>query len=914
MQKGPLSMTRSIICVLLMLLSSGIACAQDAPVSYLDGKAPIPDDMVRPAPADGSIAATNPPGFVWLPETGAVSYTLHCSQRADFSKAVVREGLRLNIHQPSEALGSGKWYWRYRAVFADGKASDWSVVRSFQVTKESLPLRFPPFPEVRANVLSGRPRLFLRQDGLKSVQASLAGSRKAPWESLQKLIDSKRNLPLMPEPARYPNDVRDIDMWRKYYADIRVQTSAMEYLAFGYLMTGNREYADEAKRIMLYLTNWDPAGTTSYKYNDETAMPIALTTARAYDWIHDTLTPEEREKVLAMMRVRAAEMYGVLRRMPYEWRPYGSHSQRAMMFLGEASIAFMGEIPECEEWLEYVLTCYSCLYPPWGGADGSYSEGPWYWASYMGHALMFIDALQNATGVDLYGKPFFRNTGNYLLYCVSPHNQMMPFGDGIWLKPGSGHKSNMYRFATFYRNPYYKWYADSMSMALSTSIPMFLWHDETVKAKPPTDIPQSKVFYDAGLVAMHSDLANGKEDIEFLMRSSPGGSSSHALADQNSFYLQAFGEALAIPSGYRPYYGAPHHMQWTKQTKAHNTILVNGEGQPIQSRSAQGRIVSALFGDSIGYACGDASKAYDGKLTRFLRHVVHLRPGCFVLLDDLAAPEASTYQWLLHSWEKMEIDGQTATVGRGDARLMAQFVEPAGLQIGQTDQFSVPSDKPEHVNQWHLTASTARESKSQQFVTVLYPYRAGQEASLPLIERIDVPGIRGVSVTDGEYEDIVLLNRFDAPMVMTNFMADARVAVLRSTNGFTTSALIAEGRSLSLNRTRIVSATAPITLAMEMAKGRRSITARCDQAAELTVKVDQPLRPTVRTRIVIGRDGRPRVVEERPDPKIFQGIVKVDGRTLSRPEFRYDPEESTIKVKLSPGEHHVDMRAMELPG
>ncbi len=906
-------MTRVLTFAVIFLLAVGMACAQDGPISYLDGKAPIPDDMVRPAPADGSIAATDPPGFVWLPESGAASYTLQYSQSPDFADAVTHDGLKLNIHQPNEALGSGKWYWRYRAVFADGRASVWSVVRSFQVTKDSLPLRFPPFAEVKANVLSGRPRLFLRKDDLQSVQASLNGSRKALWESLRKTIDGKRNQPLMPEPERYPNDVRDIDMWRKFYSAIRVQTSAMEYLAFGYLMTGNREYADEAKRIMLYLTTWDPAGTTSYKYNDETAMPIALSTARAYDWIHDALTPEEREKVVGMMRVRAAEMYGVLRRMPYESKPYGSHSQRAMMFLGETSIAFMGDIPECEEWLEYVLTCYSCLYPPWGGADGSYTEGPWYWASYMGHALIFIDALQNATGVDLYGKPFFRNTGEYLLYCVSPHNQMMPFGDGIWLKPGSGHKSNMYRFATFYRNPYYKWYADAMPMALPVNIPNFLWYDDTLQAKAPTDLPQSKVFYDAGLVAMHSDLSDGDQDIEFLMRSSPGGSSSHALADQNSFYLQAFGEALAIPSGYRPYYGAPHHMQWTKQTKAHNTILVDGEGQPIQTRSAQGRIVTALFGKGIDYACGDASKAYSGKLTKYLRHVLFLRPDYFVLLDEVAAPEPSRFDWLLHAWEKMEVDEQAnrAVISKGDARLSAEWVRPGKLDFSQTDQFSTPSDKPEHVNQWHLTASTTVPARSQEFVTVLRPYKAADEGRQPRVERIDLPGVVGTRVRyDGDI-DTVLLNTLGGPIAGLPIKSDAHIISVRETNGLVTSMLMREGTYISYLRESIRT-DSTVTLGVDVEKRTRTVVVQAQKPVRMSIAV-----PEAGARLLIdqpiGKMGKSPITDDMEDPKWFRGVVKVDGKTLSRTDFVFDLKTLTITLKLPAGEHRIEIKSTGQP-
>jgi len=272
-----------------------------------------------------------------------------------------------------------------------------------------------------------------------------------------------------------------------------------------------------------------------------------------------------------------------------------------------------------------------------------------------------------------------------------------------------------------------------------------------VASTPPADLPQARVFSGAGLVAMHSDLADPKNDAWLVMRSSPFGSISHGHADQNAFCIEAFGEALAVPSGYYPWYGSPHHENWTRETKAKNCITIDGGlGQTKRSWDANGRIVRFATNERYDYALGDATPAYSGRLTKCLRHVVHLRPGVFVIVDELEAPKPVTFEWWLHALDQMQVDEgkREALVRRGDARLLVSFIQPQELVLTQTDQFTPPPEdkKP---NQWHLTAATKAKTRSALFLTVLRPHRAAEEGKLPPVERIEGGGAAGVVVSLG---------------------------------------------------------------------------------------------------------------------------------------------------------------------
>ena len=64
---------------------------------------------------------------------------------------------------------------------------------------------------------------------------------------------------------------------------------------------------------------------------------------------------------------------------------------------------------------------------------------------------------------------------------------------------------------------------------------------------------------------------------------------------------------------------------------------------------------------------GDARAAYTGRLERFDRHVVFLRPqagdeAIVVIADDLQSKTPARFEWWLHALQKMRVDDATATV------------------------------------------------------------------------------------------------------------------------------------------------------------------------------------------------------------------------------------------------------------
>jgi hypothetical protein len=779
-----------------------------------DGEMSADDMQLDYRPAEGALITTNPASFVWVPVSGAVTYEVQVSTTRDFvaETTVSYQDIDISIYTPSTVMDTEPtYYWRVRGITRAGLALPWSDVRSFRYDRHAAQMPLPDLEEVRARIPTEHPRLFVRPEGLeefRGLRTNLAFRIIADSIYTAAITQSLGGLPTEPVHCR-PGGVWDVNLWRQGMNEGVKIMAAIENMAFAYLLTGNGQIGEAVRQWMLTVAGWDPKGATSAAVNDEISMPILYQLSRAYTWAYEALNPEDRQIIRDNIRIRATEAYTILRRLPFESKPFNSHAGRQLGFLGEAAIAFMGEIPEAAEWFDYVLRNYYAVYPAWGGDPGGWAEGQAYWTTYINRVFWYNDALLVATGLNLYDKPFFRNNGYFKLYTQPPYSKMGPFGDHADDPPSPTAAGVMMHYAGVYKNPYFKWYAAQLGGVGSLDPMLYIrsalapYQDVAVQA--PTDLPQARYFEDIGWVAMHRNLADKDENIQFMFKSSPYGSISHSLADQNSFTIEAFGEPLAISSGYRPWYGSDHHMNWTKQTKAHNAVLIDGQGQPIQSIAAKGVIRHFIHGNSFDYALGDALEAYP-HAARILRHVVYVRPNVFILFDDIAVKDRQpvTYDWLLHAYRQMGIDevGNTILVPGESAELAVRFHTQDVYRWYQTNEFEVPLDQPMNKpEQWHLKVTTTAPAAEQVFLTSLIARKTGAVDPAPQVEPLAVRNGYGVQVQDGNVTAHVLFRKENAAadLATTDVEAAALAAAVRYENSEVCGVMLIEGTRLSVD-------------------------------------------------------------------------------------------------------------------
>ncbi|MFQ5809729.1 MAG: DUF4962 domain-containing protein, partial [Armatimonadota bacterium] len=693
-------------------------------------------DQVPYQPADGAAPTVNPPAFSWVPVEDVQEYVLQYSRSDAFRSpetTTVRE-VPICAYAPHDSLEPGEWHWRYGFEAGDGEAA-FSRTRSFTVAEDARAFPRPRIDDVLERIPRDRPRVYLPPERLARIRGAPDGPWASTIDSIVRSAESQIGRDLYPEPEWLPKGGQERSIaYQQSFRTMRPFTAGMERCALAYAVTGERRFGEEARRRLMHYMSWDPEGPTNMFHNDEAGMDIAMRGPRTFDWIADLLTEQERRKCIDIFRIRLGQIRELHRRLPFESRTYGSHQGRMVGFLGEGSIVFAHEIPEAKQWLDYILTLMWTVYPAWGADDGGWAQGMGYWRAYI------VMVLQDYR-VPYDRKPFLENTGYFGLYCAPPFSKVKPYGDGHEGGVGVGDGQLLYQLSSIYRNPYFRWYADTMGAGPGSGPASFIALDSSVEAKPPSDLPQARNFPSIGWVAMHSSLADPKNNIHFMLKSSPYGSYSHSHASQNAFILNAFGEPLAISSGYYQRYGSPHHSGWTRETKAHCSITVDGRGQKQRSMAPGCHIADFDDTEHFAYAVGDAAAAYEGRLKRFLRYALFARPDYFVIYDDLESAAASSYEWRLHARSEMAIDEatQSVTISEGDARLLVRLLQPEALHMTQTDQFDVqPLNNA--ADQWHFTASTAEKAARAHFLTALVPYRAGKNTDVPGITMLDCDG------------------------------------------------------------------------------------------------------------------------------------------------------------------------------
>jgi hypothetical protein len=263
--------------------------------------------------------------------------------------------------------------------------------------------------------------------------------------------------------------------------------------------------------------------------------------------------------------------------------------------------------------------------------------------------------------------------------------------------------------------------------------------DPPAPATDIADLPLARVFPETGSANMHTDLQHAENNLMISLRSSPYGSTSHAHANQNAFNIQFGGEKLFYNSGYRPSMGVPHYEKWFKASIGHNTVLIDGKGQPIGAGESYGWIPRFLHGESISYALGDASMAYDNRFREpqkagmklFRRHLIFLRPSIIVIYDELEADHAAEWTWLIHSPFEIKLDdaSQHFSVFTTTARSRVDQFGSSDLVIELGTKFDPepvnfrgikgPDGKIlEYKDQWHIYSRPGQKSEKFRYLSV----------------------------------------------------------------------------------------------------------------------------------------------------------------------------------------------------
>ena len=654
------------------------------------------------------------------------------SRTEDFSSSETllsepQEWCMYNLHCRLEI---GTWYWRFRSTNLNGTTpGEWSAIYRFEVKNDTPEFVTPPFQTFLANAPRLHPRIYCFLDDRIGEARNRVTSHPEYAE-----LQSRASQALKAEYTGMTDLYNRAEELRQHAT----------YLYQAYHLTQKEIYAEKLRQLLEALIVAPPADGQLFASNF-TASNIAWCLVAAYDLLYNNLSASDRTAAEELM-MRVARYYYKVNCGFQENHLFDNHFwQQNMRILFQVALSLYDKPAYSSEVLpmmEYYYELWTARAPASGfNRDGIWHNGTGYFSAniltlaYMPSLLSFISRY------DFLSHPWYQNAGRSLVYTCPPGSKSNGFGDSS--EKGSEPNRLVAAFADYLvcetGNSYAGWYAGECRDLLRRDYELRLYRmctDQDYNTAFPAGADKMVWYKDAGEVAMHSAPEDTGKDLALSFRSSTFGSGSHTTASQNAFNLLYKGVDVYRSTGYYQNFSDAHNLMSYRHTRAHNSLLVNGIGQPY-STEGYGSVMRAMGGQHISYCLGDASHAYRGisndpmwvgyfkqagieqtpengfgatPLTKYRRHVLMLHPHTVIVYDELEASEAVRWEWLLHSPTEFKMDVTKKTLSTNNKTkgwvAVTQLFGGHVFTLSQTDRFVVPSaiTGAEYPNQWHLTA------------------------------------------------------------------------------------------------------------------------------------------------------------------------------------------------------------------
>ena len=716
-----------------------------------------------------------------------IQFALSCNKDFPDNATIYSDVRPWCMFNPHQVLKSGIWYWKFRNVSDKGKTFEWSETYSFEITDDLPEFVTPSFDAFLSNIPKEGSRIYcFLSDNIENTRKNIY---KHP-EFNDMISQARQGIA-----ADYTYDSNP-------YNKLSEMSELAVKLQTAYILMDRQVYAEKMVQFVrrLLSVNFE----TSRLSNDFFAGDMVFLLSNVYETCYSILTDEERSRIEELV-IKVFEYYRPLMYGHEENHVFNNHFwQFPVRKFTQAALVFYDKDPLAKEYLEYLYEVWICKAPAANlNRDGNWHNGTSYFSanavtlSYMAKLFSYL------TGVDFLKHPWYKNAGMGLVYSWPPESLSAGFGDGHE-KTNDQPLRIRSAFADFIAresgDPYATWYS-SINQLYKTDYELRLYRMLCGKSRLnneslPSDAPKSVWFKDSGEMIYMDSLADYKHGMYLSFRSSPFGSGSHTHSNQNAFNIHYNGIPVYRSVGYYLNFSDAHNLMSYRHTRAHNTILVDGIGQPFTTR-AYGQITRMLHGENITYALGDASNAYCGiseypmwksnfnregitqtpdngfgktSLKKFLRHVIVLDRDIVVLYDEMEAEKAVKWDWLLHSPVRYNIkDNALVTHNEeGGFTATAHVLSKLPCTYSQTNDFiEEPNEKlairGERLERyWHLKA-TFKPSKSNRILTIITIDPDGRKKR----KTVHCNGIGNIEV-DGWYISAELNVRKPAGIIITS--------------------------------------------------------------------------------------------------------------------------------------------------
>lgn len=655
-------------------------------------------------PEDKYVSVQNPTSFTWPFVKEADSFDLIlCSDEALTDVKYKWEGIKLNLYTPNHTIEAGvSYYWAVR-YHIKGRTSVWSEPRRLRIDPDAYEAVMEDIDIIMSRIPASHPRVFTTPEKLEEFRSLKDTNEYAKkvyetyLEQVKRFVEEEKlygdvnaeNAGVDPNAAPSVQHIQYANYLNSATGDMTDQIMACGLV---YLISGDKKIGEYGRKAMLKLAEWDPNGPSSAEKATQANRSIAICMARAYDWLYDLFSEEDKKIILDIIKQRT-DPIAIYPEYNREY-PYGSHEWTRYMYAGIVAYATYGEIEGYDKLLRDTIETFSMV-PSWSYEDGGWSQGSGYYDARL-IDKDFVDLLALGGVVNFYKRAWFQNEYLYTTY-IWPVGSYGGLGEGAGRTKSENDKqvkSGIKRTAYFTNNPYAKWYVENAGgmFAVDNVGDYYAAACAEVESEAPAELQLSHMFKDVGVASLTSDLTDPNR-IQLYFRSSSYGTNSHSFSDNNGFVISAFGENLMIHSGYYDAFGSPHEQNIYRASPSNNTITIaNSKGQNQSDLHATGKITNFVNHIDFDLLTGDATRAYTNiHLGRFRRNIVYIRPDIFVVIDDLKANEdeskTAKFEWWINSLEDISVyeNGNGVRLQRNNAVLDVSVEYPKSVKTFYND-------------------------------------------------------------------------------------------------------------------------------------------------------------------------------------------------------------------------------------
>jgi hypothetical protein len=568
-----------------------------------------------------------------------------------------------------------------------------------------------------------------------------------------RLLFKKADIPKLRERVRQAGCREDYELLKRTLDDGLRKGSerargALAPLCLVYYVTGDKSYADAAKRWLLEKGDFGVYATLGLY---------------AYDMLYDDLTPQERrqceEKSLRFLREQ-------------KWRQSAAFLHALAIYGCGLDDAYVAQrLGELHNWMVERKIHLNDWAADRGG-DGN-SHGYIGQHEYVGTMGAF-QAWQCSSGEDWFEDfTWAKHMPQYYIYHYLPgRKDTAHIGINCWGGNSYPDETGANNFCNIgeaqWKDGLARWWLDNVIAGRRHDYEIYetlwgriLWMDYSIPPIAPSQFPPTMLFRTRGYVCMRSDWSS--DGIFAHFHCGRFESDSRNNADNNSFMIYRRGY-LACDTGTRGINNPEqkdmsdgrHHDRYFSRTIAHNSITVGTDliegnawrdwcggqisrparewlkrwGLPINEKTLYepdaGSMVAYETHPLYDYAAGDASRSYSPDyVTSFARQFVYIRPNLFYIFDRVASVrEKDPKRWYLHSMGEPKcldgkeepdtsihteghwlFDGRTIALSNNGSKLFCKTLLPERAIIrkigGKGHQFEINGENYDMYDAWY---------------------------------------------------------------------------------------------------------------------------------------------------------------------------------------------------------------------